>query len=34
MPEQWFADTDPATLAVYIDLYRNMTMAERGRRTF
>ena len=34
MPEPWFADTDPKTLQVYIDLYRQMTPEQRLARVF
>lgn len=34
MPAGWFADTDRKTLAVFIELHRRMTQAERLAQVF
>ena len=34
MPEEWFADTEPEALQVYLKLHREMTPEERLRRVF
>ena len=34
MPGGWYEDTDPKALAVFIELHRKMTPAERVARVF
>ncbi len=34
MPAEWFADTDPKALEVYIKLHQQMTPGERAARIF
>lgn len=34
MPAEWFADTDPKTLSVYIQLHRDMPESQRLARVF
>ena len=34
MPSEWFADTTPEALSVYIELHRAMSQSERLARVF